>query len=79
MLLSLAMLKGVFPKAVAWVGIANAPAAFIALALFPVIGVGYFWWWVLFIVWFVAAGWKLFRLGGERAQANETPSAAGAR
>ena len=60
---SLAMLKGVFHRGVAWLGISNAPAAFIALALWPLIGIGYFWWWLFFVAWFVAVGWKLYQLG----------------
>jgi len=62
--LSIAMLKGVFHKGVAYVGIMIAPAAIIALGLWPVLGVNYFWWWILFMIWFVAVGWKLYRFGG---------------
>lgn len=63
--LSLAMLRGVFHRSVAYLGIAAAASAFLALSLFGVIGVSYFWWWLLFALWFVAAGWKLIRLGVE--------------
>ncbi len=63
MIISLVMLKGVFHKSVAWLGIAIAPAAIIALTLWPLIGVGYFWWWILFVIWFVAVGCKLYMLG----------------
>jgi hypothetical protein len=45
------------------VGIATCIVAFIGLALWPVVGVGYFWWWLLFFIWFLAVGWKLYRLG----------------
>ena len=61
--LSLAMLRGVFHRAVAYLGIATAISAFIALSLFGVVGVSYFWWWLLFAFWFVAAGSRLIRLG----------------
>ncbi|MEJ2287056.1 MAG: hypothetical protein P8Y02_00155 [Deinococcales bacterium] len=61
--LSLAMLRGIFPRAIAYLGIATAVSAFLALSLFGVVGVSYFWWWLLFVFWFVAAGWKLIRLG----------------
>lgn len=61
--LSLAMLRGVFHRAVAYIGIATALSAFVALSMFGVVGLSYFWWWLLFVIWFIAAGWKLIRLG----------------
>lgn len=64
LIFSLVMLKGVFHKSVAYLGIATCVAAFIGLALWPIVGVAYFWWWLLFIIWFIAVGWKLYRLGG---------------
>jgi hypothetical protein len=63
MLFSLVMMKGVFHKSVAYLGIVTCPASLIALALWPVLGVSYFWWWILFVIWFLIVGWKLFRLG----------------
>jgi hypothetical protein len=60
---SLAMLKGVFHKSVAYLGMATCAAAFIALALWPVLNVDYLWWWVFFVIWFAIAGWKLYQLG----------------
>jgi hypothetical protein len=45
-------------------GIATCIAAFIGLALWPIVGVAYFWWWLLFVIWFIAVGWKLYQLGG---------------
>jgi hypothetical protein len=64
LILSLVMLKGVFQKGVAWLGIATFVAACIAMTLWPIVGVGYFWWWLVFAIWFIAVGWKLYRLGG---------------
>ncbi|GAB4538761.1 MAG: hypothetical protein Kow0063_26900 [Anaerolineae bacterium] len=64
LILSIVMLKGVFHKSIAYLGIATCFAAFIGLALWPMVGVSYFWWWLLFVIWFVAVGWKLYRLGG---------------
>jgi len=63
LIISDVMLKGVFPRWVASVGIANAPAAIIALSLWPILGVSYFWWWALFVVWFLAVGFRLYQLG----------------
>lgn len=64
LILSLAMLKGVFPKWLGYLGIVTCAAAFVGLALWPVVGIAYFWWWLPFSVWFVAIGVKLIRLGG---------------
>jgi hypothetical protein len=64
LILSLVMLKGVFHKSVAYLGMATCVAAFVGLALWPIVDVAYPWWWLLFVIWFVAVGWKLYRLGG---------------
>ncbi|NPV51384.1 MAG: hypothetical protein HPY60_09340 [Candidatus Methanofastidiosum sp.] len=63
LILSLVMLKGIFNKKVAYLGILTSIAAFIAVPLFPIIGINYFWWWMLFNIWFIALGWKLYKLG----------------
>jgi len=63
LIFSLVMLKGVFHKSLAYLGIATCIAALTGLALWPVLNVGYFWWWVFFFVWFTAVGWKLYQLG----------------
>ncbi len=57
------MLKGVFHKSIAYLGIATFVAAITAMALFPLIGVAYLWWWTILTVWLIAVGWKLYRLG----------------
>jgi hypothetical protein len=43
LILSLVMLRGVFPRAVAYLGLATAAAAIVALSLWPLLGMGYFW------------------------------------
>ena len=63
-LLSFVMLRGVFSKATAWVGLIALPAALVGLALEPLVGVGYLWWWVVLVVWFVMVGRRLYLLGG---------------
>jgi hypothetical protein len=60
---SLVMLKGVFHKVIGYLGVGTCAAAFVGLALWPVVGVNYFWWWLLFVIWFIAVGWKLYQLG----------------
>ena len=61
--LSLAMLHSPFGKKVAVLGMVTTVAAFVGLSLWSVLGIGYFWWWLLFVFWFVVAGWKLYQLG----------------
>jgi fatty acid desaturase len=63
LILSLTMLKGVFDRKVAYLGVLTSISAFIALLLFPIVGIGYFWWWLLFMVWFIAVGFKLYNMG----------------
>ncbi|HRW09841.1 MAG TPA: DUF4386 family protein [Caldilineaceae bacterium] len=63
LIFSLVMLKGVFPKSIAYLGIATFVACFVGMALWPIIGVGYFWWWFFALAWFIAVGWKLYQLG----------------
>lgn len=63
LIFSLVMLKGVFHKSIAYLGIVTCAAALIGIALWPVLNVAYFWWWAFFFVWFTVVGWKLFQLG----------------
>lgn len=66
LLLSIAMLKGAFPRWLAFLGIATFAASAIGLSLYPVVGLNYLLWWVVLIVWLVAVGWKLWVLGSRR-------------
>lgn len=61
--LSLAMLKGGYSRLVAYLGIATCAAAFVGLSLYPIVGIGYFFWWAFFVAWLLAVGWKLIRMG----------------
>jgi hypothetical protein len=63
LIFSLVMLKGVFHKSIAYLGIATCAAVFIAMSLWPIVGVNYMWWWIFYFVWFIAVGWKLYQLG----------------
>jgi hypothetical protein len=65
LIISLVMLKGVFHKGVAYLGITTFVAAIVGEALQPILGISYFWWWILFMIWFIAVGWKLYRLAGD--------------
>jgi hypothetical protein len=70
--LSLAMLKGVFPRWVAYLGIVTCVAAFVGLSLYPIVGLGYFFWWAFAIAWLLAVGWRLYKLGRTRQPADAT-------
>jgi hypothetical protein len=63
LILSMAMLKGVFNRKIAYLGFLTAISAFVALSLFPIISIGYFWWWIFFMAWFVLVGIRLIQLG----------------
>lgn len=65
LLLGLAMLKGVFARWTAYLGIASFVAVVAAMALYPVIGLGYLFWWGVFVLWLLAVGWDLVRLRKE--------------
>jgi hypothetical protein len=63
---SLAMLRGPFPRPLAYLGLCTLPAAVLGALLKPVLGAAYLWWWVLFVVWFAAVAVELLRLGRAR-------------
>jgi hypothetical protein len=63
LILSLVMLKGVFPKGVAYLGIVPGALGIVSEALRPLIGPGYFVYGLLLPIWFLAVGWRLYRLG----------------
>lgn len=63
LILSLLMLRGVFDKGVAYVGIATGAIGTVSEALRPVMGIGYLGYGLLLPIWYVAVGWKLYRLG----------------
>lgn len=66
------MLKGVLPKSLAYLGIAAFVGAVVGWALQPVLGIAYLWWWFLFMILFVAVGWRLYRLGGSASARGAT-------
>lgn len=63
LMISVVMLKGVFLKSIAYLGIVTGTVGIISEALRNMLGIGYLVYWVLFIIWFIAIGWKLYRLG----------------
>jgi hypothetical protein len=65
LIVSLLMLKGVFLKGVAYLGIATGAIGIISEALKPILGFGYIVYGVLVMVWIIAIGWELLRLARE--------------
>lgn len=62
LILSLVMLKGVFPKGVAYLGIVAGALGIVSEALRPLIGPGYLVYGLLLPTWFLVVGWKLYHL-----------------
>ena len=65
LVISLVMLRGVFHKGVAYLGIATGAIGIISESLRPLLGLGYIGYGLLLPIWFLAVGWKLYRLGRE--------------
>jgi hypothetical protein len=68
LLLSLAMLKGVFRRWTAYLGMASFVVVLAGVALHPVLGLAYLFWWAVFVAWLLMLGWELVRLGPRTAE-----------
>jgi hypothetical protein len=62
LVLSIVMLKGVFHKAVAWVGVVAGALGIVSEAFRPMMGMAYAVYGLLLPAWFILVGWKLFAL-----------------
>jgi Domain of unknown function (DUF4386) len=69
LVISLAMLKGVFHKGIANLGIVTGVVGVICEALRPILGPGYSIYLIL-LIWLFAVGWKLYRLGSSSSHAS---------
>ena len=63
LVISLVMLRGIFHKGVAYLGIATGAIGIISESFRPLLGPGYIGYGLLLPIWFLAVGWKLYRLG----------------
>lgn len=63
LIVSLVMLKGVFSRSVAYLGSATGAIGIVSETLRDVIGPGYYVYGLLLPAWFLAVGWRLYRLG----------------
>lgn len=66
LIFSLVMLKGVFSRSVAYLGITTGAVGIVCEILRDAIGAGYFVYGLLLPGWFIAVGWQLYRLAGDR-------------
>jgi hypothetical protein len=71
LIVSLVMLKGVFPKGIAYIGIVTGVLGIVSEALRPLIGPGYFVYGLLLPTWFLLVGWKLYRLAKDYSHLEE--------
>lgn len=69
---SLAMLKGVFPRGVAYLGIVTGTLGVASEVLRPVIEGGYALYGILLLVWTGAVGWQLHLLAGRAGRADRS-------
>ena len=65
LIISLVMLRGVFHRGIAYLGVVTGTIAIFSETFRPVIGIGYIVFFILEVIWLIAVGWKLFRLGGK--------------
>lgn len=77
LILSLVMLRGVFPKGIAYLGIVTGALGIVSEAFRPLIGPGYFAYGLLLPIWFLAVGWRLYQLGATRSQSFKRGEKAG--
>jgi hypothetical protein len=68
LLVALLMLRGVFTKPLAWLGVATGATGIVSEALRPVLGGAYALYGVLLFVWLAWAGIELWRLGASLRQ-----------
>jgi hypothetical protein len=73
LVVSLVMLRGVFPKSVAYLGVATGALGIVSEALVSILGIAYVIYGVLIMVWFLVIGWQLFRLAGVGEAGGQRP------
>lgn len=65
LIVSLVMLKGVFHRGVAYLGVATGILGIASEALRFVVPAGYVVYGLLLLIWFLTVGWQLYRLAGD--------------
>jgi hypothetical protein len=80
LLISLVMVRGVFSRGIAYLGVLAGAVGIVSEVFRDALGPGYYVYGLLLPAWFVAVGWKLYRLGWGRAPSpvvKRTQTAAG--
>lgn len=72
LLISLLMLKGVFPKGLAWLGVATGGIGIVSEALRPLLGWAYAVYGILILVWLIWVAWALWKVASGASRSNET-------
>ena len=62
LVISLVMVRSVFPRSVAYLGVATGALGIVSDALMSVLGITYALYGVLVMAWFLVIGWQLYRL-----------------
>jgi uncharacterized membrane protein YvlD (DUF360 family) len=68
LIISLVMVKDVSHKGIASLGIVTGILGIVCETLRPLLGIGYAVYGLLLPIWFLAVGWKLYRLGSNSSQ-----------
>jgi hypothetical protein len=72
LLISLVMLRGIFPQGLAWLGVATGAIGVVSEVLRPVLGWAYALYGVLLFAWLIWIAFALWRLGAETVHATAT-------
>lgn len=67
LVISIVMLKGIFSKRVAYLGIITGILGIISEGMRTMLGASYIIYGILLMVWFLVIGWELVKIGRERA------------
>jgi hypothetical protein len=68
LIMSVVMMRGVFPKSVAYLGVVTGVVGIFSEALRPIIGFAYIVFFVLEVIWLIAVGWRLYRLASSASR-----------
>lgn len=66
LVVSLIMLKGVFGRRIAYLGVATGALGIVSEGLRPFVGFGYVIYGLLLIVWFIVIGWDLYKISANQ-------------
>lgn len=79
LLISVLMLRGVFARSLAWLGVATGAIGIVSEALRPLLGAAYAIYGVLIMIWLIWLAWALWKLGATSSRVRATRGAQGDR